>query len=531
MARLENHELELKNIIKDYPGVRALGGVTLRVRSGEILSICGENGAGKSTLMKVMSGVIPFGQFEGEILLNGEPAEFRRMKESEERGIAIIHQELSIIPELSLAENIFLGHERSFAGFLQKRAMKKEARRLLDQVGLSHSPSTWAADLSIGQRQLLEIAKALSQSPRFLILDEPTSALAGSEVDRLLEVLRKLRDAGVACLMISHKLDEVFSVADRILVLRDGASVAELETAHTTQGEVIRLMVGRELKNIYPPKVAPETDEKLPPRLEVRGFSNTWIKDVSFKLYAGEVLGIAGLMGSGRSELLLSLFGAGPAHSKGEILLEGKPFRASSPAAAARAGLALVTEDRKHLGLMLEHPVLDNAALTPLGLGLFSRLGLVLRRKQNLQIRDILKQLRLKSPSLGTFVQNLSGGNQQKVVLGKWLLSQPKVLFLDEPTRGIDVGARSEFYTLIRNLARGGMAVVVVSSELPEVMGLSDRLLVMNEGKVVYETVIYEATGSDAVVVDATSIPRTAGSPAPTNPETIMAYATGTRTV
>jgi D-xylose transport system ATP-binding protein len=498
------HHLELKNIVKDYPGVRALNGVSLHVRSGEILSICGENGAGKSTLMKIMSGVISAGNFSGEILLDQKPAQFHSLKESEAEGITIIHQELSIIPELSLAENIFLGHEKSFLGFLRKREMFAEAERLLAQVGLTHSPLSPASALSIGQCQLLEIAKALSQSPKFLILDEPTSALSGAEVDRLLDVLRKLKSSGVACLMISHKLDEVFSVADRILVLRDGASVAELEARDTTQSEVIRLMVGRELKNIYPEKNSIPREKKTP-RLEVKNFTNAWVKDVSFSLHSGEVLGIAGLMGSGRSELLLSLFGAGPTSGHtGQLLLDGKPFKPKSPAHAAKSGIALVTEDRKGLGLMLEHPVLDNAALTPLGLGIFSRLGMILKRKRQNDIESSLRSLRLKSPSLATDVQNLSGGNQQKVVLGKWLLSQPRILFLDEPTRGIDVGARSEFYSLIRELANEGMAVIVVSSELPEVMGLADRLLVMNEGKVVYETPDLN-----------------------TKPETIMAYATG----
>lgn len=497
------HQLELKHIIKDYPGVRALNGVSLRVRTGEILSICGENGAGKSTLMKVLSGVVPFGSFEGEIRMDDQIVEFHSLKQSEAHGISIIHQELSIIPELSLAENIFLGHERSKLGFLRRQEMHAEAKRLLMIVGLNYSPSILAEKLSIGQRQLLEIAKAMSSRPKFLILDEPTSALAGAEVDRLLDVLRDLRKSGVACLIISHKLDEVFSIADRILVLRDGASVAEVAVKDTTQAEIIKLMVGRELKNIYPEKKSLTTSAQ--PRLEVKNLSNAWVKDVSFSLRGGEVLGIAGLMGSGRSELLLSLFGAGPAFEKGQILLDGKKFHPSSPAKAAKAGLALVTEDRKVTGLMLEHPVLDNAALTPLGLGLFSKAGMILKRKRFGEIDAILKQLRLKSPSLATFVQNLSGGNQQKVVLGKWLLSQPKVLFLDEPTRGIDVGARSEFYSLIRNLAAQGMAVIVVSSELPEVMGLADRLIVMNEGKVVYETEDLD-----------------------TQPETIMAYATGT---
>lgn len=497
------HQLELKQIIKDYPGVRALNGVSLRVRTGEILSICGENGAGKSTLMKVLSGVVPFGSFEGEIRMDDQIVEFHSLKQSEAQGIAIIHQELSIIPELSLAENIFLGHERSKLGFLKRKEMNAEAKRLLSIVGLSYAPSTLAEKLSIGQRQLLEIAKAMSSQPKFLILDEPTSALAGAEVGRLLDVLRDLRKAGVACLIISHKLDEVFSVADRILVLRDGASVAEVAVKDTTQADIIKLMVGRELKNIYPEKKA--VAQSSQPKLEVKNLTNAWVKDVSFSLRGGEVLGIAGLMGSGRSELLLSLFGAGPAFERGEILLDGKKFQPKSPAKAAKAGLALVTEDRKVTGLMLEHPVLDNAALTPLGLGLFSKAGMILKRKRFGDIDTILKQLRLKSPSLATFVQNLSGGNQQKVVLGKWLLSQPKILFLDEPTRGIDVGARSEFYSLIRNLAAQGMAVIVVSSELPEVMGLADRLLVMNEGKIVFETQDLD-----------------------TQPETIMAYATGT---
>lgn len=466
--------------------MRALSGVSLTVHSGEIISICGENGAGKSTLMKVLSGVIPSGDFEGEIRMDGKAVHFQTMKESEEQGISIIHQELTIIPELSLMENIYLGHERSFFGFLNKKKMVEEAKKVLSMVGLNHSPLANASELSIGQTQLLEIAKALSQNPKFLILDEPTSALAGSEVDRLLNVLRDLKKAGVACIMISHKLDEVFSVADRILVLRDGASVAEFEASKTNQDEVIKYMVGRELKNIYPEKKPTQLAGK--PILDVQNFTNAWVKDVSFKLHPGEVLGIAGLMGSGRSELLLSLFGAGPKKCQGEITLHDKKYKPIDPFNAAKEGMVLVTEDRKSLGLMLEHAVLDNAALTPISLGFFSRLGFLLKRKRLSSVSGILDQLKLKSPSLVTFVKNLSGGNQQKVVLSKWLLSKPKILFLDEPTRGIDVGARSEFYSLIRELASQGMAILVVSSELPEVMGLSDRLLVMNDGRVVFET-------------------------------------------
>ncbi len=500
------HHLELINIIKDYPGVRALAGVSMAVRTGEIVSICGENGAGKSTLMKVLSGVIPFGHFEGEIKINGEVARFHSLKESEAHGISIIHQELTIILELSLAENIYLGHEQSRFGFLHKKKMWEESKRLLAMVGLSHSPSIRASELSIGQIQLLEIAKALSQNPKFLILDEPTSALADSEVDRLLNVLRDLKAAGVACLLISHKLEEVFSVAERILVLRDGSSVAELTTSTTNQQEVIKYMVGRELKNIYPERI--KTVRSQTPTLEVQGFTNAWVQNVSFSLYPGEVLGIAGLMGSGRSELLLSLFGAGPRKMQGEISLLNKKYKPTSPAKSAKAGIVLVTEDRKTHGLILEHAVLDNSALTPLSLGFLSCLGMIFKRKRFSSVKNMLDQLKLKTPSLVTFVQNLSGGNQQKVVLSKWLLSKPKVLFLDEPTRGIDVGARSEFYTLIRGLAREGMAVLVVSSELPEVMGLSDRMLVMNNGKVVFETDDLEI-----------------------KPETLMSYATGATTL
>lgn len=500
------HSLQLNNIVKDYPGVRALDGVSMNIRSGQIISICGENGAGKSTLMKVLSGVIPYGHFEGEIKINGEEVRFHSLKESEAQGISIIHQELTIITELSLAENIYLGHERTNFGFLNKKKMWQESKSLLTMVGLSQSPSTLASELSIGQVQLLEIAKALSQKPKFLILDEPTSALAGSEIERLLSVIRDLKSAGVGCILISHKLEEVFSIADKILVLRDGASVAELETLKTNQHEVIKFMVGRELKNIYPEKT--KYSRAQTPTLEVQGFTNAWVTDVSFSLYPGEVLGIAGLMGSGRSELLLSLFGAGPKKMKGEISLQDKKYRPSTPANAAKEGIVLVTEDRKTHGLILEHAVLDNSALTSLSLGFFSYLGMIFKRKRFSSVKNILEQLKLKTPSLVTFVQNLSGGNQQKVVLSKWLLSKPKVLFLDEPTRGIDVGARSEFYSLIRNLASQGMAVLVVSSELPEVMGLSDRLLVMNKGKVVFET-------DDPEIL----------------PETLMSYATGATTI
>ncbi|MFH0954063.1 MAG: ATP-binding cassette domain-containing protein [Verrucomicrobiota bacterium] len=477
--------LELKGIVKEFPGVRALDHVDLQVRAGEIHGLVGENGAGKSTLLKILSGVHPRGTYEGEVRVRGEVKQFRNTREAEASGIAIIHQELNLIPELSVAENIFLGHEPTRGGCLDWGAVYRESRRLLGQLGIEVDPRTRIRQLGVGLQQMVEIAKALRLNAQILLLDEPTSALTEKETDVLFRTLFKLREGGVTCIYISHKMDELFAVADRCTVLRDGRTVATADTKDLDEGKIVGLMVGRKIDDMYPARAA----RKGSAVLAVRDFEvdhpflpgEKVVAGVAFEVAAGEVLGVAGLMGSGRSELLTALFGAFPSDCRGEVTVAGKPFRCENCREAIAAGLALVTEDRKVYGLVLGMGVGDNVSLA--SLDRVSRGGVVDRleeRKANLQW---VEDLRIKAASLATPVKNLSGGNQQKVVLGKWLATTPKVLLLDEPTRGVDVGARVEIYRIINQLVENGLAVVMVSSSLPEVLKMSDRILVMHQGR------------------------------------------------
>jgi D-xylose transport system ATP-binding protein len=485
--------LEMQGIIKDFPGVRALGGVSLRVRSGEVVALCGENGAGKSTLMKILSGLHPYGSFSGELILDGKTLRFRNVADSVLAGIAIVHQELSIIPELTIAENLFLGHEAATFGFVRSAQEAKRSQDLLARVGLSVHPDSSASALSVGEQQLLEIAKALSTQPKFLIFDEPTSALSPKEVRKVLDVIRNIRKEGVGCVIISHKLEEVFEIADSIAVIRDGVSISLSPTGETRTDLVIKDMVGRDLHDIYPTKHYPT--QLGEPILEVQNLTTSVVKDVSFSVHRGEILGIAGLMGSGRSELLHSIFGTGPKILSGDIRFEGRPFICKSPVESVRQGLALVTEDRKRLGLVLDQTIQDNSTLTAMSMGQWVRtMGWIQPAALRKRAAELFERLHIKAPGLDSITRNLSGGNQQKVVLSKWLMTLPKVLFLDEPTRGIDVGARGEFYHLIRDLADQGLGVVVVSSELPEVLGLSHRVLVLSEGRAMGELETRTAT-------------------------------------
>ena len=488
--------LEMQSIVKEFPGVKALDGVTFNLFEGEFHSLVGENGAGKSTLMKVLSGVYPFGDYTGDIRINSKTKEFRTIRDAENAGIAIIFQELSLVKELTVGENIFLGKEPSNFGIINWSELYHRATKLLKDLNLPIDPRTPVGNLGIGQQQLVEIAKALSQDAKILVLDEPTAALTESEVEILFGILRDLKSRGVGMIYISHKLDEVFEMSDRITVLRDGQTVGTHDAANLTKEKVIELMVGREVGDIFP-----TPDHELGEvALEIRNLTaysvnvpnKRLVDGVSFSVKKGEVLGIAGLMGAGRTELLTSIFGAWAGGYSREIYVEGHRVSVDSPAAAIRHGIGFVTEDRKRFGLILNQTILDNMTLA--GLKRISGNIFTNRTRETIAARSSMASLRIKANSPLTIIGTLSGGNQQKVVLGKWLLTNPKVLFLDEPTRGIDVGAKQEIYGEINRLAKKGLAIVLVSSELPEILGLSDRVIVLHEGKVTGEFVRQDAT-------------------------------------
>ncbi len=488
--------LEMRSIVKEFPGVKALDGVTFDLYEGEFHSLVGENGAGKSTLMKTLSGVYPFGTYEGDIVIEGEVRQFKTIRDSEKAGVAIIFQELSLVKELTVGENIFLGREPSRFGVINWSELYQKASQLLKDLHLPIDPRTPVGNLGIGQQQLVEIAKALSQKAKILVLDEPTAALTESEVETLFTILRNLKERGVGMIYISHKLDEVFTMSDRITVLRDGKTVGTEATIGLTKDKVISLMVGRDVGDIFP-KISHNFGETA---LEIKNLTaydldnpnKKLVDNVSFNVKKGEVLGISGLMGAGRSELLMAIFGAWQGKTAGEVLVEGRRVSIDSPAAAIRNGIGFVTEDRKRFGLLLEQTILDNMTLA--GLKKISGAFVTHRSRETVAAKGAMQSLRVKANSPITIAGTLSGGNQQKVVLGKWLLTNPKVLFLDEPTRGIDVGAKQEIYAEINKLAATGLAIVMVSSELPEVLGLSDRVLVLHEGKLAGEFTRSEAT-------------------------------------
>ncbi|MCC6277808.1 MAG: ATP-binding cassette domain-containing protein [Oligoflexia bacterium] len=481
--------LRMENISKDFGGVLALQMVNFDIEPGEIHALCGENGAGKSTLMKILSGVYPQGSFNGRIVIEGAPKHFSSIRDSERSGIAIIHQELSLIPEQSIGENIFLGREPQFAGFIQWSKLFSDAQKLLKVVGLNANVRRPVKELGVGQQQLVEIAKALSQNPRILVLDEPTSALTKEEIANLLRLLKRLKSEGMSSILISHKLDEVLEVADRVTVLRDGSTIATHDRHGLTETQIISEMVGREVSTLFPEssrqpgQVVFEVENLNVADAQKR--SGYLLKDISFKVRAGEILGIGGLMGSGRSELLQALFGGLRLPVQCETKLMGVKTKIHSPSQAWTQGVAFVPEDRKRQGLVLDDSVSRNMTIS--GLELFSKFGFLKSLAMASHAKDMTKKLKVKTSSVEAPVKSLSGGNQQKVVLAKCLTTKPKILFLDEPTRGIDVGAKQEIYTLITDLASQGMAVVLVSSELPELMGLADRILVLNEGRITGE--------------------------------------------
>jgi ABC-type sugar transport system ATPase subunit len=497
--------LEMIGIGKSFPGVRALDGVTFNLFAGEIHALVGENGAGKSTLMKVLGGVYPYPQYEGEVRIDGQVRRFSSVRDAEEAGIAVIFQELSLVKEMAIGENIFLGREPRRFGFIQWDELYSRATKLLDDLNLKLDPRTPVAHLGIGQQQLVEIAKALSHEARILVLDEPTAALTDAEVETLFTILNRLRERGVGMIYISHKLDEVFRLSDRITVLRDGRTVGTEPTSQLDEARVIARMVGREVGEIFPEadhergNVAFEVRDMTVEDPNIKG--KLLVNHVGFSVRRGEVLGIAGLMGAGRSDLLMGIFGAHAGRTTGEIYVEGNRARIARPSDAIRYGIGFVTEDRKRFGLILDQTILNNmtiAGLTRLSGRFFTDVD----AEAAIGERS-MKELRVKAPTVFTVAGTLSGGNQQKVVLAKWLLTNPRVLFLDEPTRGIDVGAKQEIYAQINRLAREGMAIVLVSSELPEVLGLSDRVLVLHEGRITGEFKRAEAT-PEAVMACAT---------------------------
>ncbi len=487
--------IEVRNITKRFPGVVALKGVSLAVMPGQLHAIVGENGAGKSTLMNCLSGVIT--DYEGQVLLRGRPVRFRRTTDAQQAGIAIIHQELNLVEELSAAANIFLGREKTrFLGLLDQRAMRRQAAAVLEQLECRIDPGQPVRTLRVGDQQLVEIAKALSLRSDILIMDEPTSALTAAEVERLFRVIQRLRQNGVTILYISHKMDEVFRLADCITVLRDGQHVATLPRDSTNPRQITHLMVGREIEAVdlggqrTPAEVV----------LEVRNLSLPWpgharkwrLRNVNLALRSGEILGLAGLMGAGRTELLECLFGASAQPPVGEILLEGRSVRFRHPLDAMRSGMALLTEDRKRLGIFANLSV--EANITICVLKQLTRLGVICPKHETRVATEAAERLGLRGAGRQAPITTLSGGNQQKAIIARWLLTHPKVLLLDDPTRGVDVGAKAELYRIMDRLCRQGLAIILTSSELPELITLCDRIVVLCEGRVTGQLSRAEAT-------------------------------------
>ena len=492
--------LVMKNITKEFPGVKALDNINLEVERGEIHALVGENGAGKSTLMNVLSGIYPFGSYTGDIIYDGEECQFKTLKDSEEKGIVIIHQELALIPELSIGENMFLGNERRGKFGIDWDRTYHEAEEHMRQVGLKESATTLIKDIGTGKQQLVEIAKALSKNVRLLILDEPTSSLNEEDSRMLLDLLLEFKKKGMTSIIISHKLNEIAYVADKITVIRDGATIETIdnENHNIDEDRIIRGMVGRDLSDRYPAREHRISDEV---GMEVRNWTvhhpiyteKKVVDNVSFTVHKGEIVGFSGLQGAGRTELAMSIFGhAYGTGITGTLLIGGKEVKLKSEREAIRAGLAYVTEDRKGNGLVLEESIAMNTTMARLE-KVCSR-GIIDVDKENAVAEEYRTKLSTKTPTVQQAVGNLSGGNQQKVLLAKWMFADPEVLILDEPTRGIDVGAKYEIYCIMNDLVSQGKSVIMISSEMPELLGMCDRIYVMNEGSMVAEMPAAEAT-------------------------------------
>lgn len=479
MSQMEAQQpiLSIQNICKAFPGVKALDGVNLDLYEGKVTALLGENGAGKSTLMKIISGVYTLDS--GEIIYEGKPVVFKNPREAQLSGITIIHQELNLIKDLSIAENIFLGREPKGAfGNIAWKKLYEDAQALIDRLGLKRSPKTLVGQMSIAEQQLVEIAKAISFNAKVIIMDEPTDALTEAETERLFKLIRDLRAENKAVVFISHRLEEIFEICDELTILRDGKPVCEAQVADFTQEMIIENMVGRKLEEQYPFVKADGAGAVV---LKVDGLSNTHVTDVSFELRAGEVLGISGLVGSGRTELAKTLYGLYPVE-KGQVTLAGEKAHFKSPADALRAGLSYISEDRKSEGLVLGLSVAQNMTLSSLD-QLTGFAGRIDSKKEKAVVADYIGKMSIKTPKQEQVIKLLSGGNQQKVAIAKGILNQPKVLILDEPTRGVDVGAKKEIYEIINGLKASGVGVIVISSEMPELLGISDRIMVVHEGR------------------------------------------------
>ena len=495
---MTNTILEMRSITKTFPGVKALSDVTLDVQRGQVHAICGENGAGKSTLMKVLSGVYGIGTYEGDIVFEGEVQSFKNISDSEAKGIVIIHQELALSPYLSIAENIFLNNEIKGAfGLIDWNKTNYEAAKLLARVGLTENPQTKIMDIGVGKQQLVEIAKALSKQVKLLILDEPTAALNDEDSDHLLDLILHLRSQGITSIIISHKLNEIKKIADTVTVIRDGRTIETMPKVDVSEDRIIKAMVGRDLEHRYPDHTPHVGEELL--RVEhwtahhPQDTTRVMVDDVSLHVNAGEIVGIAGLMGAGRTEFAMSLFGRSYGSKiTGTAYLRGEEIDTKTVSSAIKAGLAYATEDRKHYGLNLIEDIKRNISMA--SLDKLTTAGLVNDNEEFAVANDYRKRLNIKAPSVLVTTGQLSGGNQQKVVLAKWIYSDPDVLILDEPTRGIDVGAKYEIYTIINALAAQGKGILVISSELPELLGICDRIYAISEGRLTGELPRSEAT-------------------------------------
>jgi len=480
--------LEVQNLTKTFPGVKALNNVNFRVKKGEIHCLCGENGAGKSTLMNVVSGVHPAGSYEGKVFFHGKETKYKSVRESENENLAIIHQELSLSPYLSIFENMFLGHMKTRFGIINWNQLIMDSRPYLEKVGLDENPETIVSKMGVGKQQLVEIARALSKKVELLILDEPTSSLNDKESEQLLQLILGLKQAGITCIMISHKLNEILKIADTITILRDGESITSFDTGkeNITESMIIQKMVGRDMTNRFPVKKHKISEEIV---MEVRDWSvyhpeypdYAVVRNAAFKLKRGEILVFCGLMGVGRTELMMSIFGrAYGSHCSGKLYLNGQEMVFHSPKDAIAHGLGYVSEDRKALGLILLQDVKNNISNS--SLKKISRFGIVNKDMERVEAEKYRKDLDIKTPSIDQQVKNLSGGNQQKVVLSRCLMAGPSIFIVDEPTRGIDVGAKYEIYCILNDLVSLGNSVIMISSEMPEAIGMADRIYVMNEG-------------------------------------------------
>ncbi len=476
--------LDFKNITKEFPGVTALSDVSLQIRRGEIHGLCGENGAGKSTLMKILSGVYPLGTYEGTVLYEGQKLENRGIREATKKGIATVYQELTLIPNMTVGENVFLGREPVERGIINWDKLYAETKALLEKYKLDIQAQSVVKYLGVGKMQMTEIAKALSENAQVLILDEPTSALSEAEIDKFMEILATLKEHGVTCIYVTHKLEEFFRIADTVTVLRDGKVITTQPTRDLTREKLVSYMVGREMKERFPKANRCPGDvifEVQDLHAQDPRSDREILKGVSFNLRKGEVLGIAGLMGSGRTELVMTLFGEYAKVTHGTVTMDGRPIKSKSSRQAMNQGISLVPENRKVHGLVLIQSVLKNISLANL-----DQFASWLRIDDNAEMNassQMAQSLAIKAPNLNVAVDSLSGGNQQKVVISKWLMSKPKVLILDDPTRGVDVGAKYEIYKLMNELAEQGIALIMISSELEEVIGMSDRIMVMREGQ------------------------------------------------